>query len=427
MAEVREFALPDLGEGLTEAEVVRWLVGVGDRVEVDQPVAEVSTEKAEVQVPTPFAGTVTALHAEPGERLRVGAALISVKVPAAAELSPAPIATTGPEAASRAAAHEARPSTGDEAAAEAAAASRAVQAAFAPGGELPAETSGNVLVGYGTAAGPRRRRRVVGWDGDASGAAAGEPEAGRDDGGSGAGGRAAPPGRPAPGLRRVALRGPRRISAERLSRSHAEIPSASSWLAADASGLLELRDLLNARQAAVHVTPLAVLLRLCVQALRRHPILNGSFDAETSEVVLSDAVHLGVATQTERGLLVPVIRDAQRLSATAIAAELDRLARLAREGRISAEELRGSTFTVSNFGWFGVDGGVAIINPPEAAILGVGRIRERPWVVGGVLAVRPVVELSLAFDHRVSDGAEAAGFLRLLGDLVEHPSLALEG
>ncbi|MGA8016082.1 MAG: 2-oxo acid dehydrogenase subunit E2, partial [Candidatus Dormiibacterota bacterium] len=224
---------------------------------------------------------------------------------------------------------------------------------------------------------------------------------------------------------RIPLRGARRLTAERLSRSHAEIPAAAAWTAADASRLLELRELVAARSPGLHVTPLAVLLRLCISALAGFPLLNSSYDHEHGEVVIPPAVHLGVATQTHHGLLVPVLRDAQHRSISDIAAELARITSAAREGTIDASLLSGSTFTVSNYGAFGIDGGVALVNPPEAAILGVGAIRARPWVAGDDVVVRPVVELSLAFDHRVCDGGDAGGFLRRLADLVEHPELTI--
>jgi 2-oxoisovalerate dehydrogenase E2 component (dihydrolipoyl transacylase) len=404
---LRDFELPDLGEGLTEAELVRWLVATGDRVAVDQPIAEMSTAKAEVQVPTPFAGVVRALHGEPGQTIAVGTPLITVEVEAAqAAAAPEPMPVEGP---GQAAEYQAEPAAG----------------ASPPSQEGAA--SGGVLVGYGTtAASDRRRRRVTPADlerhlGDGSGTAASAPPA-----------PAAAPARGAPGAavaappQRMPLSVQRRTAAERLSKSHAEIPAATAWVSADASRLLELRDLVNSRHnTAVRATPLAVLLRLTAAALLRYPSINAAYDAERGEAVLSAAVHLGVATQTERGLLVPVIRDAQRLSVTAIATELDRLARAAREGSIGAAELRGSTFTVSNFGGLGADSGIALINPPEAAVLGCGRIARRPWVDGDQVVVRPVIELSLSFDHRISDGGDAAGFLRFLGDLVENPGLAL--
>jgi len=216
-----------------------------------------------------------------------------------------------------------------------------------------------------------------------------------------------------------------RVAAERLTRSHREIPTAIAWLSADATTLLELRAELNASQGDVRVTPFAIVLRVCVVALRRFPRLNAHFDAEANEIVNFDAIHLGVAVQTERGLVVPVIRDAQQMPTLGLAAELERIAAAARDGRLAQSELSGSTFTVSNFGAFGVDGGTAIINPPEAAILGVGQIVDRPWVVGGEVMPRKVVELSLVFDHRVADGAVAGGFVRHVADLIEEPRIVM--
>jgi 2-oxoisovalerate dehydrogenase E2 component (dihydrolipoyl transacylase) len=355
MPELRDFLLPDLGEGLTEGEILTWLVAVDDVVTVDQPIAEIGTEKAVVQVPTPFAGRVAVLHGAPGDVVAVGRPLISIEVsaPAAAKTD-----------------------------------------------------SGNVLVGYGTNEAPaQRRRRVTRADLERAHAqaSAAQPEDGT-----------------AVGVRRR-LTGADRVTAERLTRSYRDIPTATAWVQADATQLLELRAELNAMHSDVRMTPFALLLRLCVRALSRFPRLNAHFDAETDEIVTFEPVHLGIAVQTERGLLVPVIRDAQRLPLVRIAAELERLAGAARDGTIPAAELRGSTFTVSNFGAFGVDGGTALINPPEVAILGVGQIAERPWVVDGQVTARSVVELSLVFDHRVADGAVAGGFVRHLADLIDQP------
>ncbi|HEY4869487.1 MAG TPA: dihydrolipoamide acetyltransferase family protein [Candidatus Dormibacteraeota bacterium] len=400
MPDVRDFLMPDLGEGLTEGEIIEWLVAEGDTVAVDQPIADMSTEKAMVQVPTPFAGRVVKLHGAPGDFIKVGSPLISIDVAAGTS-------DTG---------------------------------------------SGNVLVGYGTGepeTSVARRRRVL-----PSGVAAPSPgaaappasplvrrlaaELGIDVGsvtGTGPGGivtradieraegerqTAAPDG----GTRHRLL-GIDRVAAERLTRSHREIPTAIAWLSADATTLLELRAELNASQGDVRVTPFAIVLRVCVVALRRFPRLNAHFDAEANEIVNFDAIHLGVAVQTERGLVVPVIRDAQQMPTLGLAAELERIAAAARDGRLAQSELSGSTFTVSNFGAFGVDGGTAIINPPEAAILGVGQIVDRPWVVGGEVMPRKVVELSLVFDHRVADGAVAGGFVRHVADLIEEPRIVM--
>jgi pyruvate dehydrogenase E2 component (dihydrolipoamide acetyltransferase) len=224
---------------------------------------------------------------------------------------------------------------------------------------------------------------------------------------------------------RKALSGVDRIAAERLTRSYREAPTATATLSADASRVLEWRSEPLTDSGGVRITPFAVVLRLCAVALGTFPRLNAHFDAATNEVVTFDPVHLGVAVQTERGLVVAVIRNAETKSLPDIAADLQRLANAARDGSIDAADLRGSTFTVSNFGAFGVDGGTAIINPPEAAILGVGRIATRPWVVDNAVVPRAVVELSLVFDHRVVDGGVAGGFIRHLADLIETPDEAL--
>jgi 2-oxoisovalerate dehydrogenase E2 component (dihydrolipoyl transacylase) len=407
MPDVRDFLMPDLGEGLTEGEIIEWLVAEGDTVAVDQPIADMSTEKAMVQVPTPFAGRVVKLHGAPGDFIKVGSPLISIDV------------TTG---------------TSDAG-------------------------SGNVLVGYGTGEAETsvaRRRRVLpsGVAAPAPGAAAPPTsplvrrlaaELGIDVSsvtGTGPGGivtrtdieraeaeREGPhDGAPAAALDRGTrhrLLGIDRVAAERLTSSHREIPTAIAWVSADATTLLELRAELNASQGDVRVTPFALVLRVCVLALRRFPRLNAHFDAEANEIVNFDVIHLGVAVQTERGLVVPVIRDAQQMPTLGLAAELERLAAAARGGRLAQSELSGSTFTVSNFGAFGVDGGTAIINPPEAAILGVGQIVDRPWVVGGEVVPRKVVQLSLVFDHRVADGAVAGGFVRHVADLIEEPRIVM--
>jgi 2-oxoisovalerate dehydrogenase E2 component (dihydrolipoyl transacylase) len=421
VATVRDFLMPDLGEGLTEGEINRWLVAEGDVVAVDQPIAEITTEKAVVEVPTPFAGRVTALHGGEGDSIPVGTPLISIEV----------------------------------------------------AGPTSEAASGNVLVGYGTSeAAPRARRPVLSppagaasppahLSRPAANAAASPPltavppasplvrrlavELGIDLStvtGSGPGGMVtradlersgnpdeakAPAVVPAAaaGAVRKALTGIDRIAAERLSRSHREAPTATAWVRADATRLMELRAELPPGESDAYVTPFAMISRLCVVALRKFPRLNAHFDTEANEIVTFTPVHLGVAVQTDRGLVVVVIRDAQSKSLRGIADDVQRLAIAARDGSIDAPDLRGSTFTVSNFGAFGVDGGIAIVNPPEAAILGVGRISTRPWVVDDYVVPRSIVELSLAFDHRVADGGVAGGFIRHLADLIESPDVAL--
>jgi 2-oxoisovalerate dehydrogenase E2 component (dihydrolipoyl transacylase) len=377
-----EFRLPDLGEGLESAEIVTWLVGVGDRVEVDEPLLEVETAKANVELPSPFAGVVVTLHGDPGATVAVGAPLVTIAADAEA---------------------------------------------FAAEPE-------RALVGYGdavaTAAPPRRRgtlatppvRKLAGELGVDLAGMSGSGPRGRVTRGDVMGARAPsaePEGRTVP------MRGVRKTIADRMVRSHRDIPDASTWTDADATELMALRDALRSDYPDAKITPLVLLLRICVSALRQFPILNSRLDESATEIELLEPIHLGVATQTQRGLLVPVIREAHRLTTLELATELTRLVGTARDATSTPAELSGSTFTVSNYGAFGLDGGVAIINHPEVAILGVGRIAARPWVVHDALAVRQVVQLSLSFDHRVCDGADAGAFLRFVADRVERPASLL--
>lgn len=445
----KAFLLPDLGEGLTEGEIVQWLVATGDTVEVDQPVAEVETAKAVVEVPSPFAGTVVTLHADVGQEVEVGQPLLTIDLDGGGAAGPAAAAT--PDDA------EAQPTGVLGGSSEDAEAAEMVPQ---PADEADAD-SGSVLVGYGTAGGAKARRRGRGPT-PAQPRAASPParplakppvrKLAKDLGvdlaavhGSGPGGvitredvrthsaagvgehagngrreaATAPRAQPQPGERRIPLRGVRKAIAEKMTLSRREIPEATSWVDADATALWQLRDRLNAAQDRVRVSPLAIVLRAVVAGLREFPEVNARLDTEAGEIVVPGHVNLGVAAQTDRGLVVPVIKDAQGRSLLGLAEELNRLAAAAREGSVRPDELTGGTFTVSNYGSFGVDGGSPVINHPEAAILGVGRIVDRPWVVDGAVQVRKVVQLSVAFDHRICDGGDAAGFLRFVADCVE--------
>ncbi|MFB7025381.1 MULTISPECIES: dihydrolipoamide acetyltransferase family protein [unclassified Streptomyces] len=447
MAQVLEFKLPDLGEGLTEAEIVRWLVAVGDVVAVDQPVVEVETAKAMVEVPCPYGGVVTARYGEEGTELPVGAPLLTVAV-------------GGTEGAGPTAAPAAEEGSGDVA--ESA---------------VSSEYSGNVLVGYGTAGPAARRRRVR------QAAPAATPETlekvpvpvpahqgpvpvisplvrklARDGGldlrqvrGSGpeglilradvelalttAGDRqvTAPAPVPSPTAsvapvtvagERVPLRGVRGAVADKLSRSRTEIPDATCWVDADATELMAARAAMNTA-GGPKISLLALLARICVHALARFPELNSTVDTAAREIVRMPDVHLGFAAQTPRGLVVPVVKDAGRRTAEALTEEFGRLTEAARQSALTPADLTGGTFTLNNYGVFGVDGSTPIINHPEAAMLGVGRIIPKPWVHRGELAVRQVVQLSLTFDHRVCDGGTAGGFLRYVADCVEQPAVLL--
>ncbi|QKG19962.1 dihydrolipoamide acetyltransferase family protein [Actinomadura verrucosospora] len=219
---------------------------------------------------------------------------------------------------------------------------------------------------------------------------------------------------------RIRLRGLRRAVADKMARSRREIPDATTWVDVDATGLLAVKDTLRRTRPDLGIGLLALLARICVDGLLRFPELNSSVDTGRAEIIRYRHVHLGFAAQTDRGLLVPVVRDADQMATGRLAAELARLTGLACTEKLPPEPLTGGTF-----GALGVDGSTPIINHPEAAILGVGRIIDRPWVTGGAVTARKVTQLSLTFDHRVCDGAAAAGFLRHVADRVEDPSVLL--
>jgi 2-oxoisovalerate dehydrogenase E2 component (dihydrolipoyl transacylase) len=385
---VREFALPDLGEGLVEAEIVRWLVAVGDAVEVDQPVVEVETAKAAIEVPVPYAGVVTALHGQAGSTVKVGSALISV---ASAGLSE-PGVTTSPNLVG------------------AGTTKRARRQRQAPPPAAPVVSRTVPVISPVV----RKMAREHGVDLHSVGGSGPEGLVLRKDVMAAIGGTEGT---------RIPLKGVRGAMAERLSRSRREIPEATVWVDVDATGLLQARREINAADPERPVGLLALLARFCVQGLKRFPALNSTVDND--EIVLSEAVHLGFAAQTPRGLVVPVVRDAQALSTRDLSAKLADLTAQARAGKVAPAQLTGGTFTVNNYGVFGVDGSAAIINHPEAAIVGMGRIIDKPWVVDGQLAVRKCTQLTLAFDHRVCDGEVAGGFLRYIADCVEHPTTLL--
>ncbi|MDT0436863.1 MULTISPECIES: dihydrolipoamide acetyltransferase family protein [Streptomyces] len=499
MAQVLEFRLPDLGEGLTEAEIVRWLVQVGDVVAIDQPVVEVETAKAMVEVPCPYGGVVTARFGEQGSELPVGAPLLTVAVgapaadPRTAPSTPAPepegsgnvlvgYGTTAPPARRRrvrpdaptgaagpnpgavapgtaadgtvAGAGSSAGASGDSAVDAGSSAAASDSVAPVDGRAVPVD--GRAVVGAGTGAGSAVRGAGGGVDGPVAVISPLVRRLARENGldlrglaGSGRDGlilradveRAlggTPPSAPAPadatapvaagadgpGATRVPLKGVRGAVADKLARSRREIPDATCWVDADATELLRARAAMNAA-GGPKISLLAVLARICVAALARFPELNSTVDTAAREVVLLPQVHLGFAAQTERGLVVPVVRDAHTRDAESLSAEFARLTEAGRSGRLTPGDLTGGTFTLNNYGVFGVDGSTPIVNHPEAAMLGVGRIVPKPWVHEGELAVRQVVQLSLTFDHRVCDGGTAGGFLRYVADCVEQPAVLL--
>ncbi|MEU4383746.1 dihydrolipoamide acetyltransferase family protein [Promicromonospora sp. NPDC023805] len=469
------FLLPDLGEGLTEASVVQWLVSEGDVVTVDQPVVEVETAKSVVEVPSPYAGRVGVLHAAEGELVEVGRPLITIAVVVVAAVPP----------------------DGDGPAAE-------------TYREEERAGSGNVLIGYGTSAHPgsgRRRRpravrsptplvaaapvvvaasdgaatsgggpvkvispivrrlaREAGLDlhtiaptgaggvvtrsdvwtaieqarqapsltpsraaaateDSAPGSAAVGPNASATAAGPGAS-SAVVPSIPARGERRIPLSGFQKTAAKVLSRSRSEIPEATVWVDVDATALWSLRE---AARTPADPGPglLAYVARFVVAGLKEYPVLNSRLDVERDEIVMPGVINLGVAVQGQHGLVVPAVLDAGSMTTTELDVALRDLVARARTGKATTEELTAGTFTLNNYGGFRVDGSAAIINHPQVAMLGLGRIIDRPWVVDGEIVPRKITQMSFVFDHRVCDGGTAAGFMRSVADAVENPAAAI--
>ncbi|MFJ3974509.1 dihydrolipoamide acetyltransferase family protein [Streptomyces sp. NPDC090021] len=444
MPQVMEFRLPDLGEGLTEAEIVRWLVAVGDVVAIDQPVVEVETAKAMVEVPCPYGGVVTARFGEEGEELPVGAPLITVAV----GVQSAPEAGTAPQDEAEGSGNAPRPLIGygsDHSRPARRRRVRPVTAAVSAPVAAPVVAPAPVAVApvapvaAAVPAGPvpvisplvRKLAKDGGVDLRALHGSGPEGLILRADVEAALAALTAPA--PAPAVapaavsaqgERIPLKGLRGAVAEKLSRSRREIPDATCWVDADATELMAARAAMNA-VGGPKISVLALLARICTAALAKYPELNSTVDLAAKEIVRLPSVHLGFAAQTDRGLVVPVVRDAQERNPESLSAEFARLTELARAGKLAPADLTGGTFTLNNYGVFGVDGSTPIINHPEAAMLGVGRIIDKPWVHQGQLAVRKVVQLSLTFDHRVCDGGTAGGFLRYVADCVESPAVLL--
>ncbi|USI91774.1 dihydrolipoamide acetyltransferase family protein [Rhodococcus pyridinivorans] len=424
---VEEFRLPDLGEGLTEADWVHWVVAVGDRVELNQVIGEVETAKATVELPSPYGGTVEELLVEPGQTVPVGAPLLRI----ATEDGPAE-----------------------------------------PAGDSGGPSRPSVLVGYGPGDAPQSRRATRRISADAGRARDGDPPPARPDAkpgarklaallevdldtvtGTGRGGvitrddvrrtaghgdeptaghdeepTAERPHSPAPEASperttRIPVGGVRKRTAEAVSRSAFTAPHASVFLTCDATATVDLVSTLRASPAfeGVRPTALSIVTRALLHAIADEPSLNAHWDDDTGEIVLHHDVHLGIATATSDGLKVPVVREAQRLSLPRLARSIAEVADRARTGRSTPSELTGSTVSVTNVGVFGVDGGTPILNPGESAILAVGAISDRPWVVDGALAIRKVVTLSLSFDHRLVDGEQAGRALATIGAFLGDP------
>jgi pyruvate dehydrogenase E2 component (dihydrolipoamide acetyltransferase) len=426
----REFKLPDIGEGISEVELLRWYVQEGDIVQEDQNLAEIETDKAVADLPSPYAGVIRQLHHQPGERIAVGSVLVSF-----AEDETGPTAT--------------EPTRMMELGAEV-----PLKAAAAPGTALERDGSaaepavGRILATPAT----RRRARELGVDLSAMQ-------------GTGPGGRitlddveriARGGGQtPTPGETHPVETAPPRVASRRGATEPVALPDFSQWgpvehvtlnatrrqiarkmvhslftaphaAALDETDVTELEAFRTQAQERlqdrhVHLTLLPFVMKATVGGLKQFPSLNASLDDEKQELILKRYYHLGIAVDTERGLIVPVIRDVDRKSLIDLAAELGEKIQRTREGKISLDELRGGTFTLTNAGAIGGHAFIPIINYPEVAILGIGRAQPKPVVRDGQIVVRTMLPLSIAFDHRVIDGADVVRFLTLVMQLLADP------
>lgn len=441
---MKTFLLPDLGEGLTESEVVAWRVAEGDTVELNQPLADIETAKAVVELPSPYAGVISKLHAGEGETVAVGAPLIEFDVDgtSGAPAAPADEAAPSPEA-GPVATPEAPEATGEQAEAE-------ERSAAAPAAEEPAATDGaeakpekvQVLVGSITVHGGKPVRAKRAWEvepfvrEEKRGPNRAMPpvrklakdrgidlQAVRASGADGLVTRADVEGHgsapvAAPASTREKVTGLRKHTAAAMTQSALTVPHAATFHQVDVTETLALAK-------AGDASFLALAARAILLAAKRWPDVTASFHADTNELERFAHVNLGIAVSTDRGLVVASIDEAEAMDASALTAAIKDRAVRAREGSLSMAELTSSNITISNVGVFGVDGGIPILNPGESAIIALGAIRRLPWEHEGQVVLRDVCTVTVSFDHRVLDGREAAGFLADIAAVLERPALAL--
>jgi pyruvate/2-oxoglutarate dehydrogenase complex dihydrolipoamide acyltransferase (E2) component len=372
-----DFKLPDLGEGVTEAEIDRWLVKEGDTIAEDEPLVDVITDKATAEIPSPYSGVVTRIHVPEGEVAQVGAVLISIGQESGAT-------TTGTEIDSTTPGIKAMP----------------------PVRKLARELGVDLA-----------EVRPTGRGGSVSRA---------DVEGFAASRRPTPPERPSAREGREPLRGIRRTIAERMTQAHRLIPSVTHVEECDVTELDATRRLYNERSSApIKLTFMPFIVKAAIAGLREFPALNSSLDDDAQEIVYHSGYHVGIAVDTSAGLVVPVIRDADKKTLLELASDIARLAAAARDQKLEVDDLRGATFTVTSPGPFGGLMATPIIFHPQAAILGVHRAVDRPVARNGQIVIRKMMNLSVTFDHRILDGLAAAKFAARVVGLLEHPALSL--
>lgn len=389
-----EFKLPDLGEGITEVELRKWLVKEGDRVAEHQAVAEVETDKAVVEVPTPRAGIISRIHCREGETTKVGGILLTITE--AGDAASAPRGSVGivgvlPEAEEE----DAGPAT-----------RQTFEILATPLVRKLARERGIDLTSI-RGSGPRGS--IIPEDLD-RGTVQAQPQMVAD--------RFGP-------VERLPLRGLRRTIARNVIASQRATAFVSGMEEADITELwgLREREQHEVESRGTHLTFMPFFIKAAQHALREHPYLNAAIDDATETIILKQHYHFGIAVETPDGLMVPVIRDVDKKSILDLAVEIHELGIKARERTINIEELKGSSFTITNYGHFGGTFATPIINWPDVAIMGCGRISERPWVHKGEIAIRKILPLALTFDHRVTDGADAALFLGKVVRYLEDPAL----
>ena len=458
---LREFRLPDLGEGLTESEIVNWHIAVGDTVELNQVIAEVETAKAVVELPSPYAGVVACLHEQPGTVVEVGSPIVSFDVAVAGGLEPEQAAEVPAKREPNLVGYGAEP----EATGRPARRRRAVPVAAAPNTAAPAVAVQPAAVTPvaeppvarqrqepETAPGPapaapsarqerprstppvRKLARDLGVDLAALRGTGPDGLVVRADVVRAASPAAAPEAPAAATLaqqagreERIRISGVRKHTAAAMVASAFTAPHATVFLTVDVTPTMDLLARLRTQAAfeGVKLSPLTMAAKAVCLALKRFPSLNSRWDGDAGEIVRYNYVNLGIAAATPRGLTVPNIKEAQDLSLHGLAAAVTALARTAREGKTPPADLSGGTISISNVGVFGVDTGTPILNPGEAAILALGAVRRQPWEYNGAIALRSVTTLSLSFDHRLVDGEQGAGFLAAVGAVLAEPALAL--
>jgi len=439
---VKEFNLPDLGEGLTEGEILKWLVSVGDTIELNQPIVEIETAKAAVEIPAKWAGKVVEIHHPEGTVVEVGSPIIAIDTdPSGSSSAATPVAPAEPEAGliggpapggrtavlvgygPRTTEAKRRPRAGT---ASPAAPAVEVPAPPAPIATPPAPVNGgagpvlakppvrkfarDLGVDLTTITGTGPQGSITRSDVEAAQSApvpvvAGSPE--REQ--------------------RIPIKGVRKLTAANMVASAFTAPHVTEFLTVDMTRAMKALDRLRAQRdwREVRVSPLLMVAKAVLLAIKRHPMVNSTWDEAAQEIVVKNYVNLGIAAATERGLIVPNIADAQALSLRSLADAMTDLVTVAKSGKTPPSAMTGGTFTITNVGVFGVDTGTPILPPGEAAILAFGAVREQPWAHKGKVKLRQVTTLGLSFDHRIIDGELGSRFLADIGAFLADPEAAL--